>query len=485
MTTANQTTPQAPSQLEQWPIDQLTPYAKNARTHSPDQIIKLQASLEEFGMVGAIVVRNGTMAKGHGTLMAIRRIYEAGRLLYPAPGPHANPQPEPFAQGHVPVLNVSGWTDEQFRAYVLADNRLALDAGWDEDLLAGELADLHDAGYDLALTGFSEDELADLLPELDEDRTPPQERTQEDDVPETPAIPTSREGDVWRLGRHRLRCGDSTSASDLADLLAGDRVNCLWTDPPYNVNYEGTAGKIMNDSMSADAFGQFLAAVYRCAFEVMLPGAPAYIAHADTEGLAFRREFEAAGFKLASCLIWRKNSFVLGRSDYHWMHEPILYGWKPGAAHAWYGERDKKTVQELEPQAVITQTGPDEFHVLMGETGMIIRGQGITVEKAWGSILLEEKPKRNAEHPTMKPVALIERMLENSTQGGDIVLDLFGGSGSTLIACEKMNRAARLMELDPKFVDVIVKRWQDFTGRKARLEGTDQTFSQVAAERAA
>lgn len=424
----------AAASIEQWPIDNLTPYEKNSRTHSPDQIAKLQASLEEFGMVGAIIVRNGIMAKGHGTLMAIRRIYDAGRLLYPAPGKAAGAAP--FEPGHVPVLNVSGWTDAQFRAYVIADNRLALDAGWDEDMLVGELIDLRDAGFDLALTGFTEEELEDFLPDFDDKAPAPRERSQEDDV------------------------------------------------PPYNVNYEGTAGKILNDHMAADAFGKFLAAVYSNAFSHLEAGAPAYIAHADTEGLAFRREFEAAGFKMASCLIWRKNSFVLGRADYHWMHEPILYGWKPGAAHRWYGERDKSTVLEGEHR-LITQVGEGEFHVNLGETGMVIRGENITVEKVRGSVFLEEKPKRNSEHPTMKPVGLIERMLENSSQAGDVVLDLFGGSGSTLIACEKTGRHARLMELDPKFVDVIVRRWQDFTGRKARLEATGDTFAETEAQRKA
>ena len=377
-------------------------------------------------------------------------------------------------------------TDAQRRAYILADNRLALDAGWDEEMLANELARLDDEGYDLGLTGFNDDELADLLPDLGDEGPPVVGGSDDDNVPDFEPEPISKPGDLWRLGRHRVLCGDSTSETDLDTLLDGTHVDCMWTDPPYNVNYEGTAGKIMNDNMSDAAFEQFLMAVFGNALRVMRDGAPAYVAHAEggIVGISFRTMFVRAGFKMASCLIWRKNTFVLGRADYHWKHEPILYGWKPGAAHKWYGDRNKTTVQELD-DPIITQVGDNEFHVELGESGMIITGDNIQVQKVHGSVFLEEKPKRNSEHPTMKPVALIERMLQNSARRGDTVLDLFGGSGSTLIACEKLKMESRLMELDPKFCDVIVKRWQEYTGRTARLDATGQDFAVVAEARQA
>jgi DNA modification methylase len=265
-----------------------------------------------------------------------------------------------------------------------------------------------------------------------------------------------------------------------------ERADCLWTDPPYGVSYKGKAGTILNDDLRDAEFRQFLRAVFENAAAHLVDGGPAYIAHADAGpmGVAFRVEFMAAGFHLSSCLIWRKNALVLGRSDYHWQHEPILYGWKLGKAHRWFGDRDKTTVLE-DAGSILTRTGPDELQLNLGETSIVIRGQALTVERLRGSVLLEEKPKRNSEHPTMKPVALVQRMVENSTQPGDVVLDLFGGSGSTLIACEQSKRVGRLVELDPRFVDVIVRRWQDFTGRVARLDETGETFAEVAARRAA
>lgn len=447
--------------IEHWPLDRLKPYARNARTHSAAQVKKIAASIVEFGFTNPILVdSNDGIIAGHGRLMAAFEL----------------------TMETVPVVVLDHLTDAQRRAYIIADNRLALDAGWDEAMLAAELADLGAEDFDLSLTGFEDFEIADLLATMDEDEGGAEPTAGADDVPEFTVVPTSIEGDLWRLGHHRVLCGDSTDGQATAMLLDGELADCLWTDPPYNVNYEGSAGKILNDHMAADAFGEFLAAVYQNAIQHLSPGAPAYIAHADTEGTAFRREFEAAGFYLASCLIWRKNSLVLGRADYHWQHEPILYGWKPGAAHRWYGDRNKTTLLE-QGESPITRMSEDEVQITLGELTVVVRGSGLSVEQLSGSVFFEDKPKRNGEHPTMKPVGLIERMLENSTNPGDTVLDLFGGSGSTLIACEKLRRSARLMELDPKFVDVIVKRWEEFTGRKARLDSTGQTFAEVEAER--
>lgn len=462
--TSNATSMNAPAlakRIELWPLDRLKPYERNARTHDAAQVAKIAASITEFGFTNPILVdsADGIIA-GHGRLMAAKELGLAD----------------------VPVIVLDHLTDAQRRAYILADNRLALDAGWDNDMLAAELADLQADGFDLGLTGFSDDEISELLDQSDQDTE--EGGGDDNEVPEVPVRPVSRRGDVWVLGKHRVICGDSTSLSDIERLVAGEQIECLWTDPPYNVAYEGTAGSIKNDDMEDGDFRQFLFDAFVCAFTVMKPGGAAYVAHADTEGYNFRGAFRDAGFKLSGCLIWRKNSLVLGRSDYQWQHEPILYGWKEGAAHRWYGERNKTTMVEFDG-GLFDQIGEREYQVTIGEQTLIIEGDNLTVREARPSVITEEKPKRNAEHPTMKPVPLIERFLLNSTKRGDTVMDLFGGSGSTLIACEKLGRLARLCELDEKFVDVIVRRWQDFTGKKATLEATGQTFDDVAAGRLA
>lgn len=428
--------------IEHWPLSRLTKFDRNPRTHDGQQVSKIAASIVEFGFTNPILVDGeGVIIAGHGRLAAATAL----------------------KMTEVPVVILDHLTESQRIALVIADNRLALDAGWDDDLLGELLAELDADGFDLELTGFTEDELEDLLP--DEDETAGPAGNDDDNVPEPEIEPTSREGDVWRLGSHRVMCGDSTSELAVATLTNGEPVDCVWMDPPYNVNYEGTAGKIANDNMSAQAFGSFLKEVYRCAFTAMRPGAPIYVAHADTEGESFRREFREAGFHLSGCLVWRKNSLVLGRSDYHWQHEPILYGWKPGAAHSWYGNRDKTTIQEFEDLPV-QNIGKDEWQIGNGETAVVVRGKDVTLQLVKTSVFLEEKPKSNDLHPTMKPVALIERQLENSTTRGDYVLDLFGGSGSTLIAAEQTGRKAFLMELDPLYCDVIVERFEKFTGKK-------------------
>ncbi len=403
--------------IELWPIERLRPYSKNPRTHSPEQVAKIAASMAEFGFTNPVLVdsADGIIA-GHGRLQAAQRL----------------------GLEQVPVVVLDHLTDAQRRAYVIADNKLALDAGWDGELLAAELAELERDGFDLGLTGFTDEELEEIWAEadaavIDDDAV--------DAAPEPPETPISRPGDLWVLGRHRVLCGDSTSTADVARLMDGRVADCLWTDPPYNVAYEGAAGSIANDQMTPQAFGAFLAAAFDSAIAVLRPGAPAYVAHADTEGLAFRRAFVESGFHLASCLIWRKNSLVLGRSDFHWQHEPILYGWKQGAAHPWFGGRDKTTVLDF------------------------------------------PRPARSEDHPTMKPVALVEAMLAVSTKAGKVVLDLFGGSGTTLVACERLGRSARLIELDPRFVDVIVRRWEELTGREATLGATNQSSQEVSASR--
>jgi site-specific DNA-methyltransferase (adenine-specific) len=407
--------------VERWDINRLIPYARNSRTHSDAQVAQIAASIREWGWTTPILVDEaGSIIAGHGRL-------QAARLL---------------KMTEVPVVIASGWSQAQKRAYVIADNKLALNAGWDNELLALELAELDGLGFDVELTGFSDEEIKDLMPvEVTEGLT------DADDAPAVQENPVTVPGDVWVMGKHRLLCGDSTSVDDLAKLTQGSLVDMWLTDPPYNVAVQGgnhgdpnrkNGLKIMNDKMSDDQFRQFLRDAYTAADTVMKPGAVFYIWHADSEGYNFRGAAKDAGWTVRQCLIWKKSSIVMGRQDYQWKHEPCLYGWKDGAGHLWASDRKQTTIMEF------------------------------------------DRPSRNGEHPTMKPVALFEYQLLNNTKGGDIVLDSFGGSGTTLIAAEKNGRTAMIMELDPRYCDVIVKRWQDFTGQKAVHAESGKTFDEVS-----
>ena len=385
-------------------VADLIPYVRNSRTHSDAQVAQIAASIKEFGWTNPILIdgANGIIA-GHGRLLAARKL----------------------GYTEVPTIELSQLTETQKKAYIIADNRLALNAEWDNELLTVELNDLLLDGYALELLGFDSKELSALLePEQ------LQGLTDEDEAPPVPAEPKTKPGDIYQLGKHRLMCGDSTSMDDLETLCKGQLVDMWLTDPPYNVAYEGGTKdklKIKNDEMGDEQFRQFLRDAYTAADTVMKPGAVFYIWHADIEGYNFRGAARDAGWTVRQCLIWKKSSLVLGRQDYQWQHEPCLYGWKDGAGHLWAADRKQTTILEF------------------------------------------DKPSRNGEHPTMKPVALFEYQMLNNTKGGDLVLDSFGGSGTTLIAAEKNGRVARIMELDPKYCDVIVKRWEDFTGKKAVL----------------
>lgn len=398
-------------------IGELIPYAMNSRTHSDEQVAQIAASIREFGWTNPVLVdeHKGIIA-GHGRVLAARKL----------------------GIERVPCIELAHMTEAQKRAYVIADNKLALNAGWDDEVLALELKALQDDGFDLELTGFDDAELSKLL---EEEEGGSDGLTDPDEAPEVRQEAVTRPGDVWLLGDHRLMCGDSTSIDALQALCKGQLVDMWLTDPPYNVAYEGKtkdALKIKNDAMGDDQFRQFLRDAYTAADAVMKPGAVFYVWHADLEGYNFRGAARDTGWTVRQCLIWRKQSLVMGRQDYHWQHEPCLYGWKDGAGHLWASDRKQTTILEF------------------------------------------DRPSRNAEHPTMKPVALFEYQMLNNTKGGDVVLDSFGGSGTTLIAAEQNGRVARLMELDPRYCDVIVRRWQDFTGKEARLEMTGQLFNDVA-----
>jgi site-specific DNA-methyltransferase (adenine-specific) len=402
-------------QIKTVSVEKLIPYVRNSRTHSDGQVAQIAASIKEFGWTNPILVdgESGVIA-GHGRLLAARKL----------------------GQKEVPVIELKHMTESQKRAYVIADNQLAMNAGWDTTLLSLELADLKEQGFEMDVLGFDPKELDKLLEPEQVDGL-----TDEDAVPETPVEPKTKLGDIYQLGNHRLMCGDSCSITDMEKLCAGQLVDMWLTDPPYNValgmdetpeqakkrNRRTDGLVVKNDKMNDDEFRQFLRDAYVTADTVMKSGAVFYIWHADSEGYNFRGAAQDAGWKVRQCLIWKKSSIVMGRQDYHWRHEPCLYGWKDGAGHLWAADRKQTTVLEF------------------------------------------DKPSRNGEHPTMKPVELFAYQMLNNTKGGDIVLDSFGGSGTTMIAAEKHGRYARLMELDPKYCDVIVKRWEDFTGKKAVL----------------
>lgn len=403
------------NELQLVPIGKLVPYQNNARTHSPAQINKLRSSLREFGFINPVIIdRDYGVIAGHGRILAAK---EEGIT-------------------EVPCVFADHLTEAQKKAYIIADNRMAMDAGWDEELLRVEIEALQAENFDPLLTGFDEKELSKLFDDgLD---------AEEDDFDVEAELqkPTfSKPGDVWTLGRHRLVCGDSTNAETYEALLGDTRANLIITDPPYNVNYEGSAGKIKNDNMASEKFYQFLLDAFFCMEKVLADDGSIYVFHADTEGLNFRRAFADAGFYLSGCCIWKKQSLVLGRSPYQWQHEPVLYGWKKKGKHQWYTGRKESTIWEF------------------------------------------DKPKKNGDHPTMKPIPLLAYPIMNSSMSNAVVLDPFGGSGSTLIACEQTDRICRTIELDEKFCDVIVRRFIEQVGSEENVsvlrDGKEYKFSEV------
>ena len=387
------------TQMQLVDINKLIPYVNNARTHSPEQITKLRSSLREFGFINPVLIdREYNVLAGHGRIAAAK---EEGI-------------------NEVPCVFVEHLSEAQKKAYILADNRMSLDAGWDDELLKVEMASLQEMGFDIGMTGFDESELADLF--ADDDKS----SAKADHFDLTAALEKAafvQRGDIWTVGRHRLMCGDATSAEDVAALMSGTKANLILTDPPYGVSFRSSSGlTIQNDSMKNEEFYNFLLSAFQCMVEHLESGGAAYVFHADTEGLNFRRAFVDAGLHLAGCCIWVKDSLVLGRSDYQWQHEPVLYGFLQNGKHKWYSDRKQTTIWNF------------------------------------------AKPKRNADHPTSKPLDLLSYPIGNSTQENAVVIDTFGGSGSTLMACEKMNRICCTMELDEKYASVILRRYVEDTG---------------------
>jgi DNA modification methylase len=410
-------------QVVRWPVEKLIPFARNARTHSDEQVAQIAASIAEFGWANPILAgADGIIIAGHARLLAARKL----------------------GLTEVPVIVLDHLSETQRRALVIADNRLALNAGWDEEMLRVELESLREGEFDLDLLGFTDEEIELLLQEPEEAATG---NTDDDAVPEAPETAVTVPGDVWILGNHRLLCGDATQMEAVERVLAGGLADMVFCDPPYNVNYGATMKdklrgkthrKIANDNLGAE-FAQFLRDA--CTNILAVTKGAVYICMSSSELHTLQQTFREAGGHWSTFIIWAKNTFTMGRSDYQRQYEPILYGWKEGTDHFWCGARDQ------------------------------------------GDVWFVKKPVVNDLHPTMKPVELVERAIRNSSKSRDTVLDPFGGSGSTLIACEKTGRQARLVELEPKYCDVIVRRFQEFAGKPVTLESDGRKFSEVAAER--
>lgn len=437
--------------LEYVPIDELKPFAKNPRKISEAGLEKIRRSIEQFGFANPILVQQGT-----NVIIAGHQRWKAAKAA---------------GLDRVPVVYLD-MDDETAKAYNIADNRTAEEAEWEPALLSELMSELKDIGFDLTLTGFEDKEIGEIL------NWAPDEGVivEEDNPPAPPDESITKPGCLWLLGDHRLLCGDATVKADMDKLMAGQLADMVFTDPPYNVDYTGgtsEALKIKNDNMDDSAFYNFLHDAFSCMLEVTKPGGGIYVCHADSEGINFRSAMVNAGWLLKQCIIWVKNSLVLSRQDYHWRHEPILYGWKPGAAHTWYGGRDKDTVWETPEFLTVEETDNGcVLHFTNGSHTVVLQVPSYEVVSATHEIGTTvwrvERPTRNAEHPTMKPIELIARALRNSSKPGDVILDPFGGSGSTLIACEQLGRSCYTMELDPRYCDVIVERWQNFTGKKAK-----------------
>ncbi|MDI9331471.1 MAG: site-specific DNA-methyltransferase [Alphaproteobacteria bacterium] len=406
------------SHIERWPTAKLVPYARNARTHSEEQVAQIAASIVEFGFTNPILAgSDGVIVAGHGRLAAAQKL----------------------GLDTVPVVVLDHLTHTQRRALIIADNRIAENAGWDDTMLRIELQSLQEDGFNLDITGFDADALAEIM---DGEETTVDGQTDDDAVPEVSATPISRPGDVWELGKHRLVCGDATDPKSYELLMADAQADMVFTDPPYNVDYANSAkdkmrGKdrpILNDNLGEGFYDFLLAALTpmleRCSGAI-------YVAMSSSELDTLQSAFRVAGGKWSTFIIWAKNTFTLGRADYQRQYEPILYGWPEGQNRHWCGDRDQGDVWNI------------------------------------------KKPQKNDLHPTMKPVELVERAIRNSSRPGDIVLDPFGGSGTTLIAAEKTGRIGWLIELDPKYVDVIVRRWQDWTGQRTVRESDGVAFDDL------
>jgi DNA modification methylase len=411
---------------------------------------RLKKAIQEFDYIDPIIwnERSGLIVGGHQRAKILKDLG--------------------YTEVEVSVVNLD---EDKEKALNLALNKTGGD--WDYAKLKDLLVEIDTGAFDMEITGFGLDEIDKLL------TSEPNEIIEDDFDADAEAEkieePITKPGDIWQLGKHRLMCGDSTMIDDVDKLMGGAKANMVFTDPPYNVDYQGKTSEaltIKNDKMGNSAFYEFLYDTFSCMYTVTEKGGAIYVCHADSEGINFRTAMVNAGWTMKQCLIWAKNVMVMGRQDYHWKHEPILYGWKPGASHKWYSDRKQTTVIE-DKNVTITKKSEEETHITVsvGNESVVIKVPHYEVIHRGldesSTIWRIDRPSRNAEHPTMKPIGIPARGIKNSSKSGDKVLDLFGGSGSTLMACEQTNRVNYTMELDPKYCDVIIKRWETFTGQKA------------------
>jgi DNA modification methylase len=400
--------------VQRWPTERLIPFARNARTHSDTQVSQIASSIREWGWTNPVLVaEDGTIIAGHGRVLAARKL----RIT------------------DVPVMIASEWTDAQKRAYAIADNKLTLNGGWDEELLGLEIGELEVLGFDLNLIGFTEAERAALAAKLTEGLTDP------DVVPDLPSEPVAQSGDLWVLGRHRLLCGDSTSREHVEKLLAGVSPHLMVTDPPYGVNYDPAWRKRAGVNLNARKLGKVAnddRADWREAW-ALFPGSVAYVWHAGRHTSEVQQSLEASGFDMRSQIIWAKDRFALSRGHYHWQHEPCWYAVRGTAGTCWSGDRKQSTLWNINARE-------DDGH----------------------------------GHGTQKPVECMRRPIENNSSPGQVVYEPFSGSGTTIIAAEMTGRSCFAVEIDPAYVDVAVLRWQAFTGENATLEGAGKSFADVA-----
>ena len=406
--------------IEYLPIDSIHPYEKNARKHQKEDVSAIVKSIEQFGFDDPIGIWHDTIVEGHGRLLAAKQL----------------------GMKEVPCIRLDHLSDEERRAYGLAHNKIAELSEWDKQMLPDELGNI----FNIDMSNFGFD-----MPDADEDEFDVEKELEQIEEP------TTKSGELYKLGNHYLMCGDSLSETDVKKLMQGNEADLLVTDPPYNVNVSNSEGKqIANDNMPKEEFKAFITKAMKNASKVLKNGGGFYIWYGDIEDVAFRTACIENNLLIKQCLIWVKNGQTLGRQDYQWRHEPCLYGWKEGACHYFIDDRSQNTVIEDTPD--INKMTKEQLKAYIKE---LLKGQIPT------TIMREDKPLKDGDHPTMKPVKLISKQIHNSSRRKEIVVDLFGGSGTTLMACEQLDRHCYSMEYDPKYCDVIIKRWESFTGQKA------------------
>ncbi|WOL24327.1 DNA methyltransferase [Yersinia phage fHe-Yen8-01] len=475
-----------PPQIRLVDIDTLVPYLKNSRYHSPAHVQQVATSMITFGWTNPMLIDDAGIVAGHGRQLSAMSLYQKGVQL-------SFPDGTPIPIGKVPVIDCTGWDEARRKAYIIADNQLGLASEWNMDALRDEMKDLDNYDFNLEIIGFTPDQLDEIMkvePTVGGGGGDP------DKTPELPEEPVSRMGDIWILGAHRVMVGDAEITENWLELMRGEQANIIWTDPPYNVDIgkknkrmdkaiggdRSRTGAIANDWKNEEDFNAFLVAVLGNLYNVTAPGGIIYLSHSDKMAHGLRWAFDKVGYHFSQNIIWKKNKMVLGMADFQPIHEPILYGWRKGSKHRWHGGRKQTTVMELGDRSPFQQDEQGRYYIQHGDQILLIEGDA-KVESMSTSVLNVPKPDRSDLHPTQKPVELVERTLRNSTRLNDILVDAFSGSGTSLIAAERMGLCARVMEMDLGFADVTIRRWQDLTGRKAIHAVTGEEFPAEGSDR--